>query len=69
VAGRIRPRLRPRPEAGDSLQTDINALADLDLISEGIDGLQERFSTIKAALETAVDDANGLFDKLSSTYD
>ena len=51
MAGRIRPRLRPRPEAGDSLQTDINALADLDLISEGIDGLQQRFSTIKADLD------------------
>lgn len=38
-------------EAGDSLQTDINALATLDVISEGTDGLEERFSTIKADLD------------------
>lgn len=38
-------------EAGDSLQTDINALATLDIISEGADGLEERFSTIKADLD------------------
>lgn len=37
--------------AGDSLQTNINALADLDLVSEGTNGLQERFSTIKADLD------------------
>jgi len=38
-------------EAGDSLQTDINALADLDLISEGTAGLEERFTTITADLD------------------
>jgi hypothetical protein len=38
-------------EAGDSLQTDINALADLDLISEGTDGLKERFSIIESDLD------------------
>ena len=37
--------------AGDSLQTNINALADLDVVSEGTNGLQERFSTIEADLD------------------
>ncbi len=38
-------------EAGDSLRTDITALADLDIISEGTSGLQERFSTIEADID------------------
>ena len=38
-------------EAGDSLQTDINALTDVDLISEGTDPLKGRFSTNKADLD------------------
>lgn len=42
--------------AGDSLETDVQALANMDLVAEGTDALEEQFSAIESDL-TALKDA------------
>lgn len=60
-------------DAGASLQTNVAGLADLDVISEGTDGLKERFSTIEADVdelaETGRDVASEEISALESALD
>jgi hypothetical protein len=60
-------------DAGDSLQTDIDELADVDVVSEGTNGLEERFSTIEADLdqlrESGLDVASEEISALESAMD
>jgi outer membrane murein-binding lipoprotein Lpp len=42
--------------AGDSLETDVQALADTDIVAEGTDALEEQFNAIESDL-TAMKDA------------
>jgi len=42
--------------AGDSLETDVQALTDMDVVSEGTDALAEQFSAIESDL-TAMKDS------------
>lgn len=42
--------------AGDSLETDVLALQDMDIVAEGTDALEEQFSAIESDL-TAMKDA------------
>lgn len=41
--------------AGDSLRTDIAAVGDIDILSEGTNGLNERFIAIETDLKELVD--------------
>ena len=59
-------------EGGDSLQTTIGALTDLDLIAEGTNGLESALSAVQddlgqlrdAATDAAADDVEELEDAL-----
>ncbi len=46
---------KPSATPGDSLESDVQALADLDIVAEGTDGLDEQLGAIESDLTEMMD--------------
>ncbi len=59
--------------AGDQLETDVKALASLDVVAEGTDGLAEQFDAVEADLtelkDAGLDVASDEIDALDQSVD